>query len=1109
MADGLGGSRLKKLFRNSKPTGIDPLPIPDSLPPPPSAPLQQPQPSRIHHDPTRRRHLVNNNSNVTPFPVDVGRHHSHQLPLDDAAASAAANMTPTSVTPLHGSAAAPPVPPPPRPSRDTRAPPQTHTPTLAEIQAMQQANPYDDNDHPAPIYASRSRRGTDSSSIDGWLAGAQSQRALQLANAPGPEPPYASPYGSQQPTPPSSQQHFYSLPPGARPPSPTAYGASTPPARVSHMSQNSLHSIPTLPPPPPPPGPGPGYGADLDAYAPSRTRGYSSASQSGRGSDHEGGGGALGTAVGGLGGGPGHLGGMLNKPREPTQTRTSPLVQSYSSDMSKPQPMLPEPPKPKKEKQSFWKRVGDRKSKDAKEAKNKDSTFAALDRVPSPFLTQFPQASMENVARPSGDEFTEGSIHGQPPQSVHGNAQPPSIHGAPCAPSALGHASSTGHGFEDSRLRSRGLDLNLHLRRDDGPEDDDVSSAVRRLCSTRGTTFPDVLELCDRINGSEHNDAVGREAARSIRKVFKNGTDSERRMASRVWLIAMGNISAKDFHRHATSRKLLDTIERILKQKADPPVSQSTYKTTMEIVSGVTYTYHANRSCEHLLELWNKVKRPGDPEFGTPLPDDYLPITPEHRRPRDDRQERTEFPLPVITSMAPGQRSPLPSPAPSVLSRPASEPLSRGKHSARGPGGSPPQLGGVPYSVLPDHDDDMRRLFDECNRALATANKLHEACVFTRPDNFEANVLLHEMQRKALKKLESLNSQMGWAQSEAEKSRRVADSIPRAEQGTLATPEESALEILLKAHSHLSDTLREYDDLSERCIEERQMREVQERSKTDTRMDRRQQMDMLAAPNEGLATTSRSPSPSRAGKALPDTGRSPRTTDSGHGHSSHGSHVDAMAAHVAALTLEPKRSRSPSPGRSLPMPPKIGAGQSPPRSGSPLGRGARVPGPRPLPNPGAQQFRSVNSNPNLVLAANEHGSRASFARDGSGSSGEIPTSNGNAAVAGGEEGIPRPSRKALGKRRAVPDEDNDFDPNEMFLGGAPKKTSDAASDHSVTADEVYLAKPIEYAYDAWAEAMQREKEEAAAAAAAKNAPASTPVRSPATPTLSAPVVSAR
>lgn len=75
----------------------------------------------------------------------------------------------------------------------------------------------------------------------------------------------------------------------------------------------------------------------------------------------------------------------------------------------------------------------------------------------------------------------------------------------------------------------------------------------------------------------------------------------------------------------------------------------------------------------------------------------------------------------------------------------------------------------------------------------------------------------------------------------------------------------------------------------------------------------------------------------------------------------------------------------------------------------------------------------------------------------------------------------------------------------MFTGGAPKKTDADSDSHSITADEVYLAKPVKYAYDAWAEAMQREKDEAAA----KGMPATPSVLSPATPTVTAPVVSAR
>lgn len=62
------------------------------------------------------------------------------------------------------------------------------------------------------------------------------------------------------------------------------------------------------------------------------------------------------------------------------------------------------------------------------------------------------------------------------------------------------------------------------------------------------------------------------------------------------------------------------TIEPILKQEAKPPVSQATYKTTFEILSFVTFDFHANRGCEGLLDLWNKVKRPGDPEFVSTKP---------------------------------------------------------------------------------------------------------------------------------------------------------------------------------------------------------------------------------------------------------------------------------------------------------------------------------------------------------------------------------------------------------------------------------------------------------------------------------------------------------
>jgi len=45
--------------------------------------------------------------------------------------------------------------------------------------------------------------------------------------------------------------------------------------------------------------------------------------------------------------------------------------------------------------------------------------------------------------------------------------------------------------------------------------------------------------------------------------------------------------------------------------------------------------------------------------------------------------------------------------------------------------------------------------------------------------------------------------------------------------------------------------------------------------------------------------------------------------------------------------------------------------------------------------------------------------------------------------------------------------------------------TDAASDHSITADDIYLSKPIVYAYDAWAESESARKEKSNEAAKCK------------------------
>lgn len=52
------------------------------------------------------------------------------------------------------------------------------------------------------------------------------------------------------------------------------------------------------------------------------------------------------------------------------------------------------------------------------------------------------------------------------------------------------------------------------------------------------------------------------------------------------------------------------------------------------------------------------------------------------------------------------------------------------------------------------------------------------------------------------------------------------------------TVEEDAFNVLLGAHHDLSEALKQHDDLERQAVDELEMREVRERSKKDTRMDR-------------------------------------------------------------------------------------------------------------------------------------------------------------------------------------------------------------------------------------------------------------------------------
>ncbi|ORX33522.1 hypothetical protein BD324DRAFT_639653 [Kockovaella imperatae] len=572
------------------------------------------------------------------------------------------------------------------------------------------------------------------------------------------------------------------------------------------------------------------------------------------------------------------------------------------------------------------------------------------------------------------------------------------------APSSHGHDEHRSRGMLFGRVGGGGdKDTTISTA-------DNVTTAIQMLCSHPDPPFSTSFEICERINHSTQTDSVSKEAAHALRKQFKHGNEAERRAATHLWLIMMQNTN-KAFQTYASSKKFLVPLDTILMSPPNKPlVSLSTRKVMTDVIADLTYNYGQNS--EALVELWKKVKMPQDADFGIPLPADHQAFAP------DTFYEPTR----------PPDANSVPPPVPI-----------RQPHN-RGPG----------YAALPDHGEDLRRLLEECTAARESARVLAEALVFTRPDELEHKPLIHEFYRKCFLAHESLTGQIGWAQAEAGQSRervlihaRMDGSDDQARGSTI---EEDALSSLLDAHNALGDALKQHDDLERMARDEREMREVRERSKKDTRMQRTSMMDDMLKPGT-TASSSRSPSPAPHAR-LPAPDHAMPTASPRRGPS------PLPAPIPAARSLE-NRSRTPSPDRL----PRI---TNSPGRASPLGMGKSR---RPLPNPFARD--GLSSVPNSQQGHSSlQGHSSNPSRSGTGSTHDDGQDD--------SEAPSQPSRKALGKRRAqAADPDSTFDPNDMFGLSTTKKSASSASSESLLADEAYI-KPVTYAYDAYQEKLEAE-----------------------------------
>lgn len=98
-----------------------------------------------------------------------------------------------------------------------------------------------------------------------------------------------------------------------------------------------------------------------------------------------------------------------------------------------------------------------------------------------------------------------------------------------------------------------------------------------------------------------------------------------------------------------------------------------------------------------------------------------------------------------------------------------------------------------------------------------------------------------EFYRKCFLAHESLTNQIDWAQAEANQSRERAmfeASMNGTDEGSGLTTEEMALGELFETHSALAEALKQHDDMERMAVDEMEMREVRERSKKDTKMER-------------------------------------------------------------------------------------------------------------------------------------------------------------------------------------------------------------------------------------------------------------------------------
>lgn len=469
------------------------------------------------------------------------------------------------------------------------------------------------------------------------------------------------------------------------------------------------------------------------------------------------------------------------------------------------------------------------------------------------------------------------------------------------------------------------------------PEEDtfaDVSlrSMIGWWSASSSENWSLALHICEAVSQNETN---AKEAAKALRKTLKWGDPGPQLSAARLWAIMLRNPSPY-FIAEATSTKFLSAIEEVITKPTTTPVVKTR---VLDVLMGAAHAYpgptHGNGPLGTFgrdkgggySALWRKVKPPGYPDEGIPFDtSDPMFIPPDPN---------------IQTNLSNGRAHPKPARSPSPTDSNQPHPLSTNFQQLPRP--TPKQHrshhshGDSVQRIIPI-DEDVRRLFEECDIAKGNSQLLNQALTYARPEDLTQNSVIREYHDKCQSSQALLASQIDWATSQAKRLRELQELPPDSMPDPPHPHAEQLLEAILGANHELAEALRIYDDLQRVGEEAMLEREVEERSRRDIRLDR-SQIQYIAPDGSlqmqppggagGASGPSRTPSPGLGANPYSganSTGSQPSLNSlpptSSYSHSAHNSqyhlNLPPLARPVPHGPRKPNaRSRSPSPDRAM------------------------------------------------------------------------------------------------------------------------------------------------------------------------------------------------